>query len=180
MTGCRTTGVALSPSTSISIVIKPSSFLPSQSATRTHSGIYTTGYPRSWGGVSGKCIRICLSIYSKADSRAFACKRRNLHCDAHVAVENKHTWPLKTNARDIRFDLSNLRLFLCLRSSNADKFTLAGCYDHYRNTDRKRRLFNFGKCTKVLTKGIVYDLFLAYQHSGQYYGVGPICPMTVQ
>ena len=39
-------------------------------------------------------------LLRKADSRAFTCKRSNLHCDAHVAAENKSTWPLKTNAHD--------------------------------------------------------------------------------
>ena len=42
-------------------------------------------------------------LLSKSDSRAFARKRRNLHGDAHVAAQNKGTWPLKTNARDSRF-----------------------------------------------------------------------------
>ena len=42
-------------------------------------------------------------LWSKADSRELACKRRNLHCDGHVAAQNKGTWPLKTNARDSRF-----------------------------------------------------------------------------
>ena len=49
-----------------------------------------------------------------------------------------HTSSLKTNAHDTRFELSNLRLFLCLRRSNADKFMVLGCYDHNLNTDRKR------------------------------------------
>ena len=52
-----------------------------------------------------------------------------------------HTSPLKTNADDSRFELSNLRLFLCMRSSTAEKFTVLGCYGHNLNTDRKQRLF---------------------------------------
>ena len=31
-------------------------------------------------------------------------KRRNFHCDAHVAAENKIRWPLETKARVRRFD----------------------------------------------------------------------------
>ena len=49
-------------------------------------------------------------LWSKTDSQAFARKRRNLHCDAHVAAQNKSTWPLKTNARDRLVYLSNLPL----------------------------------------------------------------------
>ena len=40
-----------------------------------------------------------------------------------------HTSPLKTNAHDSHFELSNLHLFLCIRSSNTEKFTVFGCYD---------------------------------------------------
>ena len=84
----------------------------------------------------------------------FARKRRNLHCDAHVAAENKSTWLLKTNAHDSRSVLSSLRLFLCIQSSNAEKVMVLGCYDHNLSTDHKRRLFNFGRCTAVKKKGI--------------------------
>ena len=41
-----------------------------------------------------KLVCQCIRNY-RADSRAFACKRRNLHCDAHVAAGNKSTWALK-------------------------------------------------------------------------------------
>ena len=34
-----------------------------------------------------------LNVYSKADRRAFARKERNLHCDLHVAAENKRILP---------------------------------------------------------------------------------------
>ena len=37
--------------------------------------------------------RDSLNVQSKADRRAFAHKERNLHCDVHVAAENKHTLP---------------------------------------------------------------------------------------
>ena len=80
-------------------------------------------------------------------SREFSVARGKLHRDAHVAAENKRTWPLKTNTHDSCFELSNLRLFVCIRSSNADKFTVLGCYDHNLNTDRKKQLFNYGKFT---------------------------------
>ena len=46
-------------------------------------------------------ISSVMTYGSKADSQAFARKRRNLHCDAHVAAQKKGTWPLKTNARAI-------------------------------------------------------------------------------
>ena len=36
--------------------------------------------------------------------------------------------------------ISNLHLFLCIRSSNAEKLMVLRCYDHDLNTDRKRRL----------------------------------------
>ena len=38
--------------------------------------------------------RDCLNVWSKAEHRAFARKERNLHCDVHVAAENKRTLPL--------------------------------------------------------------------------------------
>ena len=37
---------------------------------------------------------------------------------------------LKTNAHDSRFQLSNLHLFLCIRSSNADQFTFSVAYQN--------------------------------------------------
>ena len=37
--------------------------------------------------------------------------------------------------------ISNLHLFLCIRSSDAEKLTVLRCYDHNLNTDRKRRLW---------------------------------------
>ena len=58
-----------------------------------------------------------------------------------------HTSPLKTNAHDSRFELSNLHQFLCMQSSNAEKVTVLGCRDYDLNTECKRRLFNYGKCT---------------------------------
>ena len=39
-----------------------------------------------------------------------------------------------------------------MQSSNADKFKVVGWYDHNLNTDRKRRLFNFGKAHKSRRK----------------------------
>ena len=36
-------------------------------------------------------------LWSRVDSRAFAHKRRHLHCDARVTTQNKGAWPLKTN-----------------------------------------------------------------------------------
>ena len=51
----------------------------------------------------------------------------------------------QNNTHVSRFDLSNLRLFLCIRSTNDY---------HDLNTDRKRQLFNFRKGTEVLKGGI--------------------------
>ena len=42
----------------------------------------------------------------KADSRAFARKERNLHCDLHIAAENKRTLP----------PFESLDLFCAMRS----------------------------------------------------------------
>ena len=51
------------------------------------------------------CITLCcialqsrvsvetIDILIIADSRTFARKDRNLHCDVHISVENKHTFP---------------------------------------------------------------------------------------
>ena len=91
-----------------------------------------------------------------------------------------HTSPLKTNADDSRFELSNLRLFLCMRSSTGEKFTVLGCYGHNLNTDRTQTatFFNYFKCTYVLKKEIWFGLFsAAYQNGDQYYDVGQLCPI---
>ena len=47
-----------------------------------------------------KCVLDLSSwVQSKADSRVFARKRHNLHCDAPSALKNS-TWALKTTAND--------------------------------------------------------------------------------
>ena len=76
-----------------------------------------------------------------------------LHSDEHVAGENT-TSPLKTNAHVSRFELSNLRLFLCTQSSNAEKRTVLGCHDHDPNTHRKRSFFNLRQGTEVVKERI--------------------------
>ena len=69
-----------------------------------------------------------------------------------------------------------MRLFLCIRSSNAEKFTVVGCYDHNLNTDRKRRLLNFRKGTQVPKEGILVGLFSASNQNGdQHYDAGLLC-----
>ena len=46
------------------------------------------------------------------------------------------------------------------------------------NTDSKRRLFNFCKCTEVVKEGIISGLFsAAYPNGDHYYDVGPLCPI---
>ena len=45
-------------------------------------------------------------------------------------------------------------IFLCIQSSNADKFKVFGCHGHNLNTDRKRRLFKFRKGIEVVMEGI--------------------------
>ena len=63
-----------------------------------------------------------------------------------------------------------------MQSSNADKVKVVGCYDHNLNTDRKRRLFNFGKGTQVPKEGIGSGLFSASNQNGdRHYDVGPLC-----
>ena len=62
--------------------------------------------------------------------------------------------------------------------SIAEKFTVAGCHDHYLNTDRKWWLFNFRKCTEVMKEGISSGLFSAAHYNGdQCYDIGPPCPI---
>ena len=102
-----------------------------------------------------------------------------------VAAENKRrrswkqtTSQLKTNAHDSRFELSNLCLFLCTQSSNAEKCTVLGCHAHSPdlNNDRKRLFFYFRWGTEVLKEGIWSGLFsAAYQNDDQYYDIGPLC-----
>ena len=90
-----------------------------------------------------------------------------------VAAENKRTRK--------PFQLSNLRLFLCIRSSNAGKFTVLGCYDHNLNSDRKQR-HHFGKCTDVLKKGIFIRFVYSEWHFKMeisIYDVGPLCPIVL-
>ena len=66
-----------------------------------------------------------------------------------------------------------------MRSSNAETFTVLVCYDHHLNTDCKRRLFNFGKCTAVLKKGFLSGLFsVAFKNGDQNYDVGPLCSIN--
>ena len=64
----------------------------------------------------------------------------------HVGAENKGMCQ--------SFSLSNLRLFLCIQSSNADKFKVIYCHGHNLNTDSKRRLFKFRKGLEVLKEEI--------------------------
>ena len=98
----------------------------------------------------------------------------------------RHRWkqttsPLNTHAHDSRFELSNLRLFLSIRSSNADKCTVLGCHDHKLNTGHKRRLSYFCKDTEVVKKGILSGLFsAAYQNGDQYYDFGPLWSISGQ
>ena len=61
-----------------------------------------------------------------------------------------HTLPMKTNAHVSRSQLTNWHLFLCIRSSDAKKYTVVGHHDHDLNTDRKRRFLNFRKGTEVV------------------------------
>ena len=89
-----------------------------------------------------------------------------------------HTSPLKTNAHDSRFKLANLRLFLCIRSSNAEKCPALGCHDHDVDTDRKRQLFTFHKGPEAPKERIWSGLFsTVYQNGDRYYeyDVGLLC-----
>ena len=61
---------------------------------------------------------------------------------------------LKTKPRDSVWSFRTSVYFYVTQSSNADKFKVVGCYDHNLNTDRKRRLFNFGKGTQAPKEGI--------------------------
>ena len=69
----------------------------------------------------------------------------------------------------------NLRVFLCIQSSNADKFKVVGGHGHNLKTDRKRRIFKFRKGIEVMKEAIWSGLLSApYQNGDQHYDVGPL------
>ena len=76
------------------------------------------------------------------DSRVYARKQRNLHCDVHVAAENKRKWALKTKPRDGVWSFRT-SVYFYVYETNEDKFKFVGCHGHNLNADRKRRLFKF-------------------------------------
>ena len=126
-------------------------------------------------------LHICLinnivpwHLCGKANSRAFVCKGSKFALWLTRRRWKQTMSPLKTNAHDCHFELTNLLLFLCKQSSNADKML-----GHDLNTDHKHRFFNFRKVTGVLKERNWSDLFsAAYQNGDQYHDIGPLCPIT--
>ena len=119
-------------------------------------------------------------LYSKANSRAFARKRRNLHFYAHVPAENKRRCRWKQMHMTAVFSYRTCVYFYAYEVAMQTNTRPLGGYDHEQNTDRKRRFLNFRKGTEILKERIWSGLFSASSQNGnQYYDVGPLCPIAL-
>ena len=101
-------------------------------------------------------------VWSKADSRAFGCKRRNLHGDTHVTAENKRPRSWK-----------QMHITAVLSYRTCIYFYV---YEAAMQTNDLHivAVFNLRK-----GKGGIWSvLFLAvYQNGDQYYDAGPLFPI---
>ena len=98
-----------------------------------------------------------MSPISKADRQAFARKRRRLHCDAHIAVENKRRRSWKQTPMTAVLSYRTCIYFYVYevtRQKNAWSMgaTVLGCHGHVLNTDCKRRFFISVKAQKTWRK----------------------------
>ena len=99
-------------------------------------------------------------VWSKADSRAFSCKRPHLHSEAHVTVEN---------IRRLRWKQTHMTAVLSYRTCvyfyvYEVAMQKNACHDHDLTIDRRRRLFHLrqGSCMFIYTAPYLYIC----QHGG--------------